>query len=145
MHPVAKRILVNGGAAAGVLALVGVLFTELASVWMAGSAGKPNSADLNPPLMNDALRYRVPLTMAGAGFLFVAVSELVLFAVRGEKKPAAKPAERQPDEAEKLLNELLAQAESKMAQEAESQSHGATEPQTTESREQKTEAEKKAE
>ena len=119
MHPVLKRILLNGGFAAGILTLVGVLFAELAGMWVVGSA-RSGAPDLNPPL-NEALRYRVPLTMATAGFLFVAVSELVLFAVRGEKKPLAKTAERPADEAEKLLNELLAQAEAKMAAEAETQ------------------------
>lgn len=120
MHPVLKRILLNGGFAAGILALVGVLFAQLAGMWVAGSA-RPGAPDLNPPL-EESLRYRVPLTMAGAGFLFVAVSELLLWYVRGEKKPLTKKtAEVQPDEAEKLLNELLAQAEAKMAAEAETQ------------------------
>jgi hypothetical protein len=135
MHPILKRILLNGGFAATILAFVGVLFAELAGMWVAGSA-RSSSPDLNAQL-NDALRYRVPLTMAAAGFLFVAVSELVLWAVRGEKKPLIKPAERPQDEAEKLLNELLEQAESKMAQEAETQK--------ADSSELKTEAAKKAE
>ena len=128
MHPVLKRILLNGGFAAGILALVGVLFAQLAGMWVVGSA-RPGAPDLNPPL-EDSLRYRVPLTMAAAGFLFVALSELVLWAVRGEKKPLTKPAERQPDEAEKLLNELLAQAEARMAQEAETQKAESQEQQT---------------
>ena len=116
MNPVVKRILVHGGFTAGILALVGLLFAELASIWTAGNTGKPNAADLNPPLA-DSLRYRVPLTMAGAGFLFVAVCELVAWRVRGNKKPGTKPAELPPDDAETLLNELLAQAEAKMASE----------------------------
>ena len=120
MHPIVKRILVHGGFTAGVLVLVGLLFAELAGIWTAGNAVRPGAADLNPPLTT-SLRYRVPLTMAGAGFLFVAVCELIAWRIRGNKKPDAKPAERQPDDAERLLNELLAQAESKMAAEAESQ------------------------
>jgi hypothetical protein len=116
MNPVVKRILVHGGFTAGVLALVGLLFAELAGIWTAGNAGKPTSADLNPPLA-DSLRYRVPLTMAAGGFLFVAVCELVAWRVRGSKKPVAKTAEPPPDDAETLLNELLAQAEAKMAME----------------------------
>src|SRR5687767_219600 len=119
MHPVLKRILLNGAFTAAILALVGVLFAELAGMWVVGSA-RPGAPNLNPPL-EASLRYRVPLTMAGAGFLFVALSELLLWAVRGEKKPLTKSAEVQPDEAEKLLNELLAQAEAKMASEAETQ------------------------
>ena len=120
MHPIVKRILLHGGFTAGVLALVGLLFAELVGMWSATQAVKSNSADLNPPL-SDALRYRIPLTLAGAGFLFVAVGELIRWRVRGDKKPAIEPTEPQPDDAERLLNELLAQAESKMAQEAEGQ------------------------
>jgi hypothetical protein len=134
MSPVVKRILVHGGFTAGVLALVGVLFAELASIWTAGNTGKPNAADLNPPL-DESLRYRVPLTLGGAGFLFVAVGELIAARVRAAKA-VAKPAQPQPDDAEKLLNELLAQAEAKMALEAETQK--------SESQEQKPEAQKPA-
>ncbi|MBN9119375.1 MAG: hypothetical protein J0I06_09475 [Planctomycetes bacterium] len=137
MQPVVKRILVQGGLTAGVLALVGVLFAEMAGIWIAGQAGKPGSADLNPPL-SDSLRYRVPLTLAGGGFLFVAVGELVALGVRGRKKSNAGPVEPQPDDAEKLLNELLAQAESKMALEAETQKAVAAD-QPTESSESKSE------
>jgi hypothetical protein len=117
MHPGVRRVLVHGAFTAGALALVGVLFAELASIWAAGSAGRPGSADLNPPL-DPSLRYRIPLTMAGAGFLFVAVCELAAWYVRGNKPPA-KPTDPPPDDAEKLLNELLAQAEAKMAAESE--------------------------
>lgn len=117
MHPVLKRILLHGGATAIVLAAVGFLFAEMAGM-MAGGASKPASAELNPPV-SDSLRYRVPLMMAFWGFVFVAVSELVLSRFR--RPPPTKAAEMPPDEAETLLNELLAQAEAKMALEAESQ------------------------
>jgi hypothetical protein len=123
MHPVLKRILVHGGLTAAVLALVGVLFAELAGIWTAGGAGRPGSVDLNPQ-PPEALRYRIPLTMALAGFLFVAVGELIKWRVRGNAPPASaamKSPAPQPDDAEKLLNELLAQSEAKMAQEAANQ------------------------
>jgi hypothetical protein len=61
--------------------------------------------------------------MAFWGFLFVAVTELVLHRLRGPvpvKPAAATP----PDDAEKLLNELLAQAEAKMAAEAAAKAEG---------------------
>jgi hypothetical protein len=118
MHPVVKRILVHGGLAAGILAFLGLFFAELTITGTAGTV-RPGSANLNPPLP-DSLRYRVPLTMAGAGFLFVAVGELIASRFR-RPAPAPKPADPQHDDAERLLNELLAQAESKMAQEAEAQ------------------------
>jgi hypothetical protein len=116
MNPVVKRILIQGGLTAALLALVGVMLAELASIWVIGNAGgKPNSPDLNPNV-TERLRYRVPLTLAGLGFLFVAVGELVLQRFR-KTPPPAKSGEPPPDEAETLLNELLAQAEAKMAAE----------------------------
>ncbi len=117
MHPVLKRVLLNGGATAVVLACVGLLFAQLAVMWVAGS-GQPIPSDLDPQV-GPAVRYRVPLMMAFWGFVFVAVSEVVLYRFR--RRPPVKPVEPPVDDAEKLLNELLAQAESKMALEAEIQ------------------------
>ena len=129
MHPMLKRILLHGGGTAIVLAAVGLLFAEVAGMW-AATATKPTPGDTSPPV-NESLRYRVPLMMAFWGFVFVAVSEVVLGRFRKPVPP--KPAENPQDDAEKLLNELLAQAEAKMALEAESQV------QKTEDREQKSE------
>jgi hypothetical protein len=125
MHPVLKRILIHGALTAAILALVGLLFAELASLWTTSRAGRPASAELNPPLPA-SFRYRVPLTLALGGFLFVAVGELVLRRIRGDKPAAsAKPSSPQ-DDVEKLLNELLAQAEAKTAAEAAQKAAGAT-------------------
>jgi hypothetical protein len=138
MRPVLKRILMNGGLTAGVLALVGLLFAELATLWATSTTGRPSSATLNPQLP-DSVYYRVPLTLALGGFLFVAVGELVLRRLRRNKPAAAgvKSGPSQQDDVEKLLNELLAQAEAKMAAEkAENRE------QKTEDREQKTEEKK---
>ncbi len=115
MHPVLRRVLLHAMLTAGVLALLGVLFAELASVWLNGNATR-GGADVNQQV-SVTLRTSVPLTMAFWGFVFVLVCELVIWRVRGSQ-PVAKPAEPQPDDAEKLLNELLAQAEAKMAAEA---------------------------
>ena len=128
MNPVLKRILVHGGLTAGLLALVGVGFAEIAKMWM-GDAAETGST----------LRYRVPLMMAFWGFMFVAVCELVLSRIR--KNAPVKPAEPPQDDAEKLLNELLAQAEAKMALEAESQK-GEDREQKAEDRGQRTEKKK---
>lgn len=117
MNPVVKRILVNGGATAVILGVIGFAFTEMAGMWTPAPA-RPGSAGTNPPV-SESLRYRVPLMMAFWGFVFVAVTEVVLSRVRKPAPP--KPADTTQDDAEKLLNELLAQAESKMALEAESQ------------------------
>jgi len=118
MNPVLRRILLHGGLTAGLLAVVGLLFAEMAGMWVGtGATTTPASAELNPAV-GPAIRYRVPLMMAFWGFVFVAAGELVLSRFRRPAPP--KPAEP-PDETEKLLNELLAQAESKMALEAEQQ------------------------
>lgn len=113
MHPVLRRVLLHGGLTAGVLALIGAAFAELASVWLAGNAPR-NPDPVADAQVTAALRARVPLTLAAWGFLFVLVAELVVWRVRGSR-PAAKPPDSTPDETEKLLNELLAQAESKLA------------------------------
>ncbi|QJW99462.1 hypothetical protein [Frigoriglobus tundricola] len=116
MHPVLKRVLLHGGATAVVLACVGLLFSQLAAMWASGS-GQTARTDLDPQV-GAAIRYRVPLMMAFWGFAFVAAAELLLHRFR---RPVAEKSPEPPaDDAEKLLNELLAQAEAKMAQEAES-------------------------
>ena len=125
MHPVLRRILLHGGLTAFLLAVVGAMLAELASVWLIGNA--PRGA--NPNAGNDAqigaeLRTRVPLMLAGWGFLFVLIGELVIWRVRGHRPPP-KPPENPQDDAEKLLNELLAQAEAKMAAEAGDRGRGA--------------------
>jgi hypothetical protein len=57
--------------------------------------------------------------MAFWGFVFVAACEAVRWRLWGEKPAAAKAPEQQPDDVERLLNELLEQAESKRAAERE--------------------------
>lgn len=121
MERVLKRIALHGLLTALFLAALGVMFTQLASTWLASSA-PPRAAPVEgaaPPTadpVNRAIRYRVPLTMAGWGFAFVAVSELLVYAVRGPKKPVVAPPP--PDDtAEKLLEELLKQADAAMAKE----------------------------
>ena len=105
MHPVLRRILLHGGLTAVVLALVGMVFAEMAGIWLAGNAARSGAAADPVP---DSLRTRVPLMMAAWGFVFVLMCELVVWRVRGTKPP---PAPEPPDDAEALLNELLAQAE----------------------------------
>jgi hypothetical protein len=124
MERVFKRILVHGGLTALALGVIGVLFTQLASVWLASStaprAGPVEpSAAARPDPVDAAIRYRVPLTMAAFGFAFVVVSELLVHAIRGEKKPAVTPPTPQDDTAEKLLEELLSQADIALEKEKE--------------------------
>ena len=125
MERVLKKIALHAVLTALVLAAIGVMFTQLASMWLASSApprAAPVESSAPPPTdpVDKAIRYRVPLTMAGFGFAFVVATELLVYAVRGEKKPPAPPpASPQEDTAEKLLEELLKQADAALAREKE--------------------------
>lgn len=105
------RILKNGLAAAAVLAVMGLVFTEFARTWLAVGAPARDGADPNAAV-TDLIRFRVPLLMAAWGFGFVAASEALLFVLRGGP-PSAKTAPRQPkaETAEVLLDELLRQTD----------------------------------
>ena len=116
MHPVLRRVLLHGGLTALILAVVGAMLAELATLWLSGHAAR-NADPTADEQVGAALRARVPLMLAAWGFLFVLVGELIIWRVRGSR-PAAKPPETPQDDAERLLNELLAQAEAKMAAEA---------------------------
>ena len=126
MSPLLKRILLHGAITAALLAGIGVGFTQMAGTWMVSSGGRTGAPQ---PAVTDNLRLRIPLTMAFWGFVFVVGCELVLHRIRAGRL-AVKPVEKQPDETEKLLNELLAQAESKMAAEAEREKAVSGEPKT---------------
>ena len=124
MERVLKRIALHGLLTALALGAIGALFTQLAAFWLA-SAAPARVTPVDSPAadpVDKAIRYRVPLTMAAWGFAFVVVSELLVFAVRGEKKPAAQPPK--DDTAEKLLEELLSQADIALAKEKESGDRG---------------------
>ena len=87
MHPILKRIALNGGLTAALLAVLGLVFAEMAGMWLAGEAARPGTSG-ELPSVNASLRERVPLMMAVWGFAFVAVSELVMWRVRGLRKQA---------------------------------------------------------
>ena len=122
MERVLKKIALNGALTALALGVIGMLLTPIASVWLAVPAPTPVGSTAAPPSSNPldgAIRYRLPLTMAAWGFAFVAVSELLVYAVRGEKKLAVPPRPPQDDTAEKLLEELLGQADVALQKEKE--------------------------
>lgn len=116
MREVCRRIAIHGGLAALVLGIIGFMLAELASIWLAGSPGVRTTtgapvegADADGSVA-DSLRARMPLVLAVWGFAFVAVGEVLLHLWRSRRKPVAPPAK--PDEAEKLLEEILSQVES---------------------------------
>ena len=117
MHPVLRRVLLHGGLTALILAVIGVALAELANLWLSGRAA-PAADPTADQQIGTVLRARVPLMLAAWGFLFVLVGEIIIWRVRGSRPAAPKPPENPQDDAERLLNELLAQAEAKMAAEA---------------------------
>jgi hypothetical protein len=132
MHPVLARILKKGLVAAIVLGLVGVLIAEAAGAFFAAqsadaqfrvtvvSAADPaaEGEDLVP-----VLRRRLPLVLAAWGFGTVVALELVL-ALCGGRRPTASTrhpglAAPSDEEVEKLLNQLLQQADAAQAARAQ--------------------------
>src|SRR5437660_1344013 len=104
MHPLLKRIAVNGLPTAAILAAVGVAYTQLAGMWLSGGSPVRGAAPASDPVAAD-LTYRVPAMMALWGFLFVAAGESLRHLLR-RNRPVAKE-EPQPDTAEVLLEQLM--------------------------------------
>lgn len=113
MHPLLYRIVFHGAITAIILALVGLILAEMAEFWTANMPVRPGSADLNFSVAQE-LRATMPLRLAAFGFAFIVAAEISLYAL-GRHKPVAVHTSPSPDDAEKLLNELLAQAEARMA------------------------------
>jgi hypothetical protein len=112
MKPLLRRIAITGGLAAIVLGIVGMTLAELASMWIVASRpGRPQPAESTPDI--SAMRFRLPLMMAGAGFAIVALGELGMQFLRRNRKPITDQSSHQLDPGERLLEELLAQAEAK--------------------------------
>lgn len=137
MQRVLKRIALHGLLTALLLGVVGAMLAEMASMWLSSAAG-PRVAQVEggaAPLsaLPDTVRTRLPLTLAVWGFAFVAIGELLIYAVRGEKPAAPKAvAPPGPDPAVQLLEELLSQAdialEKEKAQQKEQQKATAPKP-----------------
>lgn len=119
MRPLLIRIAINGTITAMILGILGIFFAELAGAWLAGTTRPiPRGQSVRPPepaqdvaLAGD-VQANVPIRMALFGFAFIAIGETLLYLWRGNPVEA-KPASRQspPDDAEKLLEELLSQVE----------------------------------
>lgn len=104
-----QRIVAHGLMAAAALAVIGVMYAQLAGMWVGAHA----AARTSPPdgdAVTAALTWRLPLLMAAAGFLFVLAGEGLLALWRPPAPPhAPKPTPDQ--EAEALLQKLLKEAE----------------------------------
>jgi hypothetical protein len=113
MRPVLRRIAISGGLTALVLGIIGFMFAELATMWLTASLSGRGAANQPPPDAS-VLRFRLPLMMAGMGFTLVAVGELILHRVRKNRPPPA-PTANERENTEKLLQQLLAEADAKRA------------------------------
>lgn len=123
------RVLKHGLPTALVLAGIGWVMSEAAGMWLAGQPRTRPQAGVHydpsaPGGGTDVaavLRTRLPFTMAAWGFGIVLTFELLLALWRGESPPEKPKAIGVPSEVEveKLLNELLRQAEAAEAARAE--------------------------
>ncbi len=111
MHPLLKRILLNGALTAVALAGVGLLFAHFAGQF--APVGPRTGSESMSQLLADSIRTNVPFMMAFWGFVFVVVCEVVRWRLWDAAPVATPPAQQPPDDVEKLLNELLEQAEHK--------------------------------
>jgi hypothetical protein len=110
MRPVLRRIAIHGGLTVVVLGIIGMMLAELVTIWMSATFSQRSPVKGTGP-DTTAMRRRLPLFMAGSGFAIVAVGEVALFFWRKNRVPVS--VQRTSDTTEKLLEELLAQAESK--------------------------------
>ncbi len=110
MNPVLRKVALNGALTAVMLAVLGMMFAQLAGMWITASI--PLRAKEAPPDLS-AMKIRLPLLMGGAGFVFVAVGELFVSLFKRKTTSPVTQGPPQPDAAERLLEELLTQAETK--------------------------------
>jgi hypothetical protein len=110
MSPLYRRIAIHGALTAIILAILGFMFVELAGMWLQSNApvrGGDGEMFVDDKPVVETMRARVPFLMALWGFVFVVIGEIVMHIRRGEPKPVPVV----QDEGEKLLEELLQQAE----------------------------------
>jgi hypothetical protein len=120
MHELLRRIAIHGGLTALILGVVGVVLADMAasSILTPTGARTPvaQSAEENATVEKSAasLHTTIPLAMAIWGFGFVLAYEVIRHLLC-RKKASLTAAPPEPDPTEKLLEELLSQAEAKSA------------------------------
>jgi hypothetical protein len=121
MRELLRRIAINGGLAALILGVIGYFLADLAAATLqtpigTRSAGAPSAeeAERGRAIVAE-MRYTIPRNMAIWGMGFVVGFEILRHLIRGRRTttPAPPRPAPPPDETEKLLEELLAQAEAK--------------------------------
>lgn len=101
-----KTIVVHGGIAAGMLVVVGYLFAQLAGMWLMSQSPVRAGAEIDVKPLVATLEWRLPLTMAAMGFVFVAIGEGLRSFWKSKAKAAVEPS---PSEVE--MQRLLKQHE----------------------------------
>lgn len=105
-----KTILVHGGLAAGLLAVVGYFFATIAGMWVASQSAR--GAEAGTDELVSTLAWRLPFTMAAFGFALVAAGE-GLRSLWRTPPPKAEPATAEA-EMQRLLGEQETLAEAKV-------------------------------
>lgn len=122
MTGVLRRIMIHGTVTAAMLAAVGLLMTSFLLTWQLPPASErvvEGGIGQSEPDMDaawvDVVRWRLPAFMALWGFVFVAVGEGILGLLRSRRTApvALPPADESSTDPERLLEELLRQAEAR--------------------------------
>ena len=121
MQKVLQRIAIRGGLTAAFLAALGFVLAEVAATTFFApvTTRTLNDKVVTATAANEStlreLRATMPLSMAIWGFAIVATLELLKHFVTRGRTPAPASPPPPPDATEKLLEELLTQAESRTA------------------------------
>ena len=116
------RILKNGTFVAGALLIIGAMVGQIAGMWVASQTParvglvqeSGNSERVsNGDSLATSLHWKMPLAMAGWGFALVAGFELVTSMWRQPKTVTASIAKPKADDAEKMVQQFLKDAEAK--------------------------------
>ena len=124
MRTTLLRIAKHGGLVAAGLWIFGILFGQLAGLWMDSQAPVRNGPILTGELVDpsaksegevfaERVRWRVPFAMAGWGFLLVTAFELLAGIWRRPVVPLAPVDPAQAFNEEEIIQQLLREAEQK--------------------------------
>lgn len=109
-----KRIVINGLLAGITLAIIGMMYAQLASMWVSSQPSRRTGLDetlarTNSVRLPDELNWRLPLTMGVMGFCLVALGESLFSLWRQPAKPPIRKPSLE-EETDALLQKLLDEA-----------------------------------
>lgn len=122
MRTTLLRIAKHGGLAAAGLVIFGLLFGQLAEMWIDSQApvrsgpiligeDAHTSASTEVASKAEGIRWRMPLAMAGWGFVLVAAYELLTSLWRRPEVPLTPVDPNQANAEEELIQQILRDAE----------------------------------